>query len=336
MKNKIILSMATAVILTNNAYANDTTQLDTVTVTANKIEENLQKVPVSMTVFDEYSIEDRKIESVQDIAPHTPNFLLDDKTGGVFMPTIRGVSNPFPTLSQPVSVIIDGIPVSHSQGFNETLMDIERIEVLKGPQGTLYGKEAEAGVVNIISKKPDNETRGKIGVELGEDNKKQYTLSTSGPIVQDKFYVGIAAKHYEKDGFIKNTTLGGYSNDKEHNYGKINLRYTPSDDLEISLISSILKYDNGDIDFVDTTTLENRSTNANEQGYDKSSTTAHALKVSYDINDYLLESITSYRKVKTDALQIYPTFNFNSDADKEYDKYSQELKLSNSSDILNG
>ncbi len=336
MTRNIALSFIASLILSQSIYAEDNSpkELESVTVTANKIEENVQEVPISMTVFDEFAIEDRKIESVQDIAPYTSNFILEDKTGGVVMPTIRGISNPFPNLSQPASVIIDGIPVSHSQGFDVTLMDIERIEVLKGPQGTLYGKEAEAGVINIISKKPDNETKAKVGVELGEDNKRQYTFNASGPIVEDKFYVGIAAKHYEKDGFIKNNTLGGYSNDKEHNYGKINLRYTPKDNLEISLISSILKYDNGDIDYVDSTSYGDRTISTDQQGYDKSSITAHALKISYDINDYLLESITSYRKIKTDSLQVYPTFNFNYDYDKEHDKYSQEFKLSNSSDIF--
>jgi len=335
-KSKIILSLATAVILTNNLYAKDLNSLDTVTVTANKIEENLQEVPISISVFDEFSIEDRKIESIQDVALHTSNFMLMDKSGGIFMPTIRGISNSLPYSSagsQATSIVIDGIPVSSSQGYNITLMDIKRIEVLKGPQGTLYGKEAEAGVINIITKKPNNEIKGKIGIELGEDNKKQYILSASGPIVQDKLFVGVSAKHYEKDGFIKNTLLGGYINDKKNNYGRIHLRYTPSDDLEISLISSKLKHDNGNSDYLDSYTPNDKSVSSDGKGYDKSNTTSHALKVSYDINDYLFESITSYRDVTTDILQDYLTYSdyFSQEENK---KYSQEFRLSNSNDTF--
>ena len=310
--------------------------LENLTVTAQKTEEKVQEVPISMTVFDAIAIEDSKIESVQDIASYTSNFALIDKSAGVFTPTIRGISNSLPfgsSTSQPSSVIIDGIPVSTSQGFNETLMDIERIEVLKGPQGTLYGKEAEAGVINIITKQPNNETRGKIGVELGEDNKRQYTFSASGPIVEDKFYVGISAKHYEKDGFIKNTINGGYTDDREHNYGRLHLRYTPTDELEISLISSKLEYDDGNINYVIPYVPRDQGISTDEQGYDKSSTTAHALKVSYDINDYLLESITTYRNVTSDGLQDYTTYP-NYIFDREHDKYSQEFKLSNDSDIF--
>ena len=195
-------------------------------------------------------------------------------------------------------------------------------------------KNAEAGVINIISKKPDNETKAKVGVELGEDNKRQYTLSASGPIVEDKLYIGLSANHYEKDGYIKNTLLGGYSNDKEHDYGRLHLRYTPTDDLEISLISSLLQKDNGDIDFRNGAhTPGEVSVSVDEQGYDKSTVTSHALKVSYDINDYLLESITTYRNVKSDALQVY-TSSYSFDFQNDEDKYSQEFRLSNNSDIF--
>jgi iron complex outermembrane receptor protein len=310
--------------------------LGELTVTAQKTEENVQEVPISMTVFDAIAIEDSKIESVQDIASYTSNFALIDKSGGVFTPTIRGISNSLPfgsSTSQPSSVIIDGIPVSTSQGFNETLMDIERIEVLKGPQGTLYGKEAEAGVINIITKQPDNETIGKIGAEFGSDHKKQYTLSLSGPIVEDKLYVGLSAKHYEKDGFIKNNLNGGYTDDREHDYGRLHLRYTPTDELEISLISYRLKHDDGNINYVIPYVPRDQGISTDEQGYDKSSTAAHALKVSYDINDYLLESITTYRNVTSDQLQDYTTYP-NYIFDREHDKYSQEFKLSNDSDIF--
>jgi len=333
--SKIILSLAVSVILTNNLYAEDIKSLDTVTVTANKIEENVQEVPISMTVFDEFTIEDRKIESIQDVASYTSNFALMDKVGGAFTPTIRGITNPNTfSLTQPISVIINGIPISRSQGFNETLMDIERIEVLKGPQGTLYGKEAQAGVINIITKKPDNETKAKVGLELGEDNKRQYTFSASGPIIENKLFVGLSAKHYEKDGFIKNTLLGGYTNDKEHDYGKVNLRYTPNDDLEISLITSKLKQDDGNIDYVDSYTPDNKSVSTDIQGYDKSSTTSHALKVSYNINDYFLESITNYRNVKADALQDYNTMIPDHIFNNEHEKYSQEFRISHDSDIF--
>jgi len=331
MKRKIALSFVASLILSQSVYANDTKKLDTVTVTANKVEENVQEVPISMTVFDEFKIEDKKIESIEDVASYTSNFTLIDRAGGISFPSIRGISNSNAGGSQSASIIIDGIPVSASQGFNITLMDIERIEVLKGPQGTLYGNEAQAGVINVITKKPDNETRGKVGIELGEDNKRQYTLSASGPIVEDKFFVGLSAKHYEKDGFIEDTVHGGYVNDREHDYGRLNLRYTPTDNLEISLVSSMLKQDDGGIDYLNASDGY-KSKSVDMQGYDKSDTTSHALKVSYDINDYLFESITTHRNVDLNQLQTYSWggYHFLRDAKRS----SQEFRLSNSSDTF--
>jgi len=335
IQNKITLSLATAFILANNLHAKEIQSLDTIMVTAQKTEENIQEVPISMTVFDEFSIEDRKIESIENIAPYTSNFLLLNKANNYYSPSIRGISQAQGySLSNPVSVVVDGIPVASSLGFNEILMDIKRIEVLKGPQSTLYGKETQAGVINVITKKPDNETRIKLQGELGSDNKKELSLSASGAIIEDKLFIGLSAKHYEKDGFIKNRTLGGFANDKEYDYGRLHFRYTPSDNLEISLISSKHKLDNGDGDFSFTSNPDNRSITSSVQGYDKSDTTSHALKISYDINDYLFESITTHREYKTDALQNYhfaPIYDFHALINKTHKKTTQEFRLSNNS-----
>jgi len=336
MKRKIALSFVTSLLLSQSIYAKDTPKkLDSIMVTAQKMEENVQKVPISISVFNEFEIEDRKIESVFDVAEYTPNFTLMDQSGGYMTPTIRGMSNSLPastSTSQSSSILMDGIPISNSYGFNEALMDIERIEVLKGPQGTLYGKEAQSGVINIITKQPDNELRGKIGLELGSDNKRQYTLSASGPIIENELFIGLSAKHYEKDGFIKNTLLGGYTNDREHKYGRVNLRYTPTNNLEISLISSKLEKDNGNINYVIPYIPGEISTALDKQGYSKLNTTAHALKVSYDINDYLLESITTYRNVELDEFTVYSFFDYT--FNKDDDKYSQEFRLSNNNGLF--
>ncbi len=122
------------------------TTLETVTVTAQKTEEDVQDVPISITVLDDLEIEDRKIEKVTDIALATPNlsFVNMNYSGWTF-PVIRGIGSHW-TWASPISMFVDGIPVSNFSGFDETLMNIERIEVLKGPQGSLYGKDTEAGL----------------------------------------------------------------------------------------------------------------------------------------------------------------------------------------------
>ncbi|MDX9964567.1 TonB-dependent receptor [Desulfobacter postgatei] len=221
-------------------------QLEEVTVSAQKTEENVLDVPISMSVFDDFTIQDRMIDTVQDIAKYTPGLEIINLGCAVkSSPAIRGLYSGYEAKSSTAGLYIDGIPVTDGTGFDESLMDIERVEVLKGPQGTLYGKNTEVGVINIITKKPDNETKGKVVATAGSDSKKELAFSASGPVVKDRLYIGVSGKYYEKEGFIYNASKDKTEDDRKHNYGKINFRWTPTDNLEASLIYSKIKYDNG-------------------------------------------------------------------------------------------
>jgi len=337
MKRKIALSFITSLVLSQNVYAKDIKSLDTVTVTAQKVEENVQDVPVSISVFDEFDIQDMQIESAKDIAKYTPNLLLFNiNSSGVLMPTIRGLNTDYGSFSTSMAMFVDGVPIIGTSGLDAPISDVERIEVLKGPQGTLYGKGTESGVINIITKKPNNETKGKIGLELGSDNKRQYTFSASGPIVQDKFYMGLSVKHYEKDGYVYNAHLNKNADDIKNDYGKINLRFTPTDNLDISLISSKLKNDNTGTP-TGVKTEEKREKYTNKE-YTKTETALHALKIEYDFDKYKLESITSKKELKDRWLMDYdytPKFTSYSQNDSTSKNISQELRLSSNTDTFN-
>ena len=143
-------------------------ELGTLTVTAQKQEENVQEVPVSITVLDELDIEDRKIEKVGEIADYVPNLtLIDQGAPGGYVPSMRGISAPLFQMTVSTGLYVDGVPILMPIGFETGMFDIERIEVLRGPQGTLYGKNTEAGVISIITRQPDNEFRGRVSAEGG-------------------------------------------------------------------------------------------------------------------------------------------------------------------------
>jgi len=338
MKNKIALSFATSLLLSGSIYAQDTTQeLESITVTAQKTEENVQEVPIAMSVFDEFDMEDKRIKSIKDIAPYTSSLMFfDDANGAGFSPTIRGLKTDSGADSSSLAMYIDGVPMLGSIGFNAVFMDIERIEVLKGPQGTLYGKGAEAGVINIITKKSDNETKAKIGAEFGSDNKKEYSFGVSGPIVKDKLYIGVSGKHYEKDGMINNTYKGGQTDDREYNYGKVNLRYTPTDDLELSLISQLLQGDDGGVSWnpISATSRKNPST----VGISEPKTLLNAFRIKYNYDNYKFESITTHKKIEQRALRdfdftSYDVYHMRQNNDRE--NFSQEFRLSAKYDNFN-
>jgi len=332
MNKKITLSLFTALCLPSYIYAKDTKFLETLTVTAQKVEENSQQVPIPLTLFDEFAIEDKKIEVVEDIAQYTPNLMMfsygrSDATA----PSLRGVTSNIVNQDVTVGVYIDGIPMFDGWSLNETLNDIQRIEILKGPQGTLYGKNTQTGVINIITKQPNNETTKKATLELGSDNKRQLKLSASGPIIKDKLYVGITGNHYEKDGFLKDKITGELLDDRQRDSGKINLRYTPTQNLDISFINSIMKLDDGAIRFGMAQQTRDDIT-IDLPSYNRSKTVNNSLKVKYNLsNNSFLESVTTRRSFDNKNAADWdftndPAQKFHLTYDSQTTSYSQELR----------
>ncbi|MFV9644699.1 MAG: TonB-dependent receptor [Desulfobacterales bacterium] len=322
--------------------------LGTMTVTAQKQEENVQEVPVSITVFNEQDIEDKKIESVREIADFVPNLMIFD--AGVSQmrpPTMRGISAPIESHAVSTGLYVDGVPTLTVFGFEEEMVDIERIEVLRGPQGTLYGKNTETGVINIITRQPDNEFRGRVSAQGGEDKKGQFSLNLSGPIQKDRLFLGIAGQYYQKDGFIENTTTGDTVDDREHWFGRVHFRWTPLDDLDISLIASRLEYDDGapNENMGEKATAmfglpapQDRKVSSNVEGYNKSTTDAQSLKIAYDFTDSLTLTSVTARRVSYDYNFTDWDFSsatlMHSDKDSKYSKISQELRLDSSTEQL--
>ena len=323
-------------------------QLGSVTVTAQKTEEKAQEVPVSITVLDELAIDDRGIESILDVADYVPNLtVFANGVDGMNTPSMRGMHAEVTTFTVTTGMFMDGIPILNPCGYDDALVDIERVEVLRGPQGTLYGKSTETGVINIITKQPGNEYRAKAAAELGTDQKRQVALNFKGPIVQDKLFIGLAGKWYEKEGFIDNTYLGGPANDKRHWYGKAHLRWTPVEALDISLLASILQYDNdgnnmslgsAGVAAFGMPPFPDRQVACNFRGKNKANSSAQSLKIAYDLTESLkLTSVTTRRVFDDDFTADYdfsPATLQHNDKDNKYTTYSQELRLNSSGERL--
>ena len=321
-------------------------KMESITVTAQKQEENVQEVPVSITVFTAQGIEDRKIETVKDIADFVPNLaIIDNGLSGMNSPSMRGIHVAPYTYTTTTGLYLDGVPMITGVGFEEFLIDIERIEVLRGPQGTLYGKNTETGVINIISRQPDNKFKGKVSAAGGEDGKQDLSFNLSGPIQKDKIFFGVAGQYYQKDGFIENTVSGDMVDDREHWIGRAHLRWTPVEELDISLIVSRLEYDDGDINmnlrekgaamFGIDTPLDRKVT-SNLDGWNRSVRNAQSLKLVYGITDSLTLTSVTTNRIYEDRAMI--DFDYSSASlmhthkDNDHEKISQELRLDSSED----
>lgn len=338
---KLALLVATLFYL-STIQAEEIMTLETMTVTANKTEENVQEVSSSLTVFSGDKVNDLKMEGIFDVSNLTPNFtIIEAGAAGYNMPSMRGMFAEIHSHTVTVGLYVDGVPVLDGMGYEQALIDVERIEVLKGPQGTLYGKGAEAGIVNIVTRTPDNEVRGQVSAELGVDNKMKATGTFSGPIIKDKFYASLSLLHDQRDGWIENTS-GETVDDLQQDYVAAKLLFTPTSDLDITLGGTYFKYDNGQ-QHMNLTKLgassqyglpapEDRVVSSTLDGYDKTGTTSLSLKVEYQLSDTVkLSSVTANRKYLVDNLQDYdfaePEY-YHYQSKQETTRLSEEFQIS--------
>ena len=221
---------------TNEDEKVDMVEMETITVTAQKREEDVQKVTESITVLSDTFVEDAQIESTEDIWHYVPNLSTANAGSRDYFSRIRvrGISNT--AFGDPaVSLFIDDVSYAGVYAFNTALFDIERIEVLKGPQGTLYGKNTSGGAINIVTKSPGDTFEAKAGVEAGNFDKREINGVVNVPLLEDKLYFRLAGLYSTRDGYIKNLFTGGDVDNRETIAGSTSLFFTPADNLSFDL-----------------------------------------------------------------------------------------------------
>jgi len=235
-----------AVALADDAAAESATTLSAITVTADKTERALEDVPVSMTVIDGLDIEQSHITSMEQLEARVPGLAFQPYgQRGIKMPVMRGLSANIWSFSSSVLMMVDDVPVLMPQGFEASFLDIDRVEVLRGPQSTLYGRNAEAGVIAIHSLPMDDTPRASISAEVGSRDKRATRFSVARPLVEGKLYGSLSGSWLEQDGFVRNTVKGGRDDDYEHKYLNAGLRWTPTAGADLTLRYTRQDYDDG-------------------------------------------------------------------------------------------
>ncbi|MGH6649499.1 MAG: TonB-dependent receptor [Sphingopyxis sp.] len=208
-----------------------------IVVTARKRDETLSDVPIAVTAISGDTLVARGFNSVREAAVLSPGLNINsDGTGRAFV-SIRGVGVTLVQSVQPgVGLFIDGIYQPNTAYLNNPLLDVERIEVLRGPQGTLYGKNTMGGAINVITRQPGNDFEMRAnGSYAGPDNSWMVSGSVSGPIVTDKVALRVAAAHRQQDGFLTNSVIGGNANPLNTDSLNATLRVTPSDGFALTI-----------------------------------------------------------------------------------------------------
>ena len=331
--------------------------MEELVVTARRREETLQSVPLAVSALTAADLEELQANTLDALQGAVPNLNIVQGRGSTSSVNvfIRGVGQPdaLQTFDPGVGVYADGVFLSRIQGSLLTLFDVERVEVLRGPQGTLYGKNAIGGAINVISRTPGDEPEFQGRITYGRFDKVKAEAYAGGPLVDGKLSASFAATYDRRDGIVTDPATGQRFNDDETFSGRAKVVATPTDTLELVLSADYTNQDSAlalgraEADLIQTDLFTDATTvllPAPTTEYDFTGSTSFtmgegqelehwgvSLTANWDIDDSLsLVSITAYR-------QLDPDFFIDIDATEfrlgdvfvfiDQNQVSQELQL---------
>ncbi|MDB5364170.1 MAG: hypothetical protein JWM77_97 [Rhodospirillales bacterium] len=327
-------------------------QLEEIVVTAERRETQLQKTALAVSAFSSTMLAERQINNVREAAANIPGILIQTTTGvsnaaRIFMRGV-GQDNAGLYFDPSVGVYVDGVYYPRINGAFFDFFDIERLEVLRGPQGTLYGRNTSAGAIKIISKTPSFDQYTVAGdVAYGSYNTLDIRAYGSGPLIDGKVAASISGLYRSRDGLTTDTALGGRKvNNKDYGAARLKFLFTPTDRLrvEVSLDGIADKSD----PFIATTpitlatkqqVLDNlfttnvpAATGAPKPFFSDLYTVGGAINARYDLGDGLaINSITGLRSLRTSLilpiLAVAPGITANTSYNIRDWTVSEELNL---------
>ncbi|MEM9623566.1 MAG: TonB-dependent receptor plug domain-containing protein, partial [Pseudomonadota bacterium] len=245
LASMLALMLAVTTLLSQTAIA---AELEEIVVTARKTSESLQDTPVAVSVLSDEFFDETGFNTITEIVKFVPGYDFSPiTTTRAASPSIRGIS----TFSfsegfeSSVATVIDGVPMGReAQGFFD-LYDVERVEVLKGPQGTLFGKNTSAGVINIVTKQPEYEFGASSDLTLGSRGERRLRASVTGPIMDNQLAYRITGSMHQNDGMLDNQLAGEEDiNSKDTWSLRGKFLYEPTERLSALLILDYTDEDN--------------------------------------------------------------------------------------------
>ena len=248
--NSVVLPLTVFGFLAAASSAAGAQGIEEIIVTAQKREQSLQDVPISITAFTGEFLEDSGIDTLQQLGQYTPNLSLAS-SGQLANNRIilRGVGSVGNSAIEPsVAVFVDGIYIPRPSSVIGTLTDLEIVEVLRGPQGTLFGRNASMGALNIRTRKPEDEFSGDIRASYGNYDHLQVAGALSGAFSPD-IAGRVAFQYSDRDGYGENSFTRDGSNSDVGDWDDVSLRgklfFEPDTDLDITLTADYSRINNG-------------------------------------------------------------------------------------------
>jgi outer membrane receptor protein involved in Fe transport len=207
-------------------------------VTAQKREEDIQDVPIAISAFTQEQLTDRQVAGGPDLMTQVPNFTFTKTNFSSYSIQIRGIGTQAisATTDPAVAIAFNNTPFIRNRFFEQEFYDLQRVEVLRGPQGTLYGRNATAGVVNIISAKPSFGYEAKLSADVANYNSTRLEGMINLPLVEDKVAMRLAGAWTKREGFVTNEITGNPIDGRDLWSTRLSLRFSPTDRIDANLI----------------------------------------------------------------------------------------------------
>jgi iron complex outermembrane receptor protein len=337
-----LLGAATLVLLptAQAAPAGEDLKLEEVVVTAQRREEQIQDVPVAVSAFNPVEMERRQAFNVVDIVSNVPNLVGNNNIGQGTATTVflRGIGSTesIVTLETALGFYIDDVYISRQGVNNLSLYDVERVEVLRGPQGTLYGRNTTGGALKVITARPNSEFGGSAEASYGEYNRWSLKGSINVPL-SDTFFMRAGAFVEQGDGYSDNLFNGREVNDRNGWGGRVAFRWVPTDTYEGIFSVDYYKSDQNGLYAADIAGIiaprakDLFTVNSGTDTSNIGETYGASLTLNFNLSDALqLQSITGFRNVYQKwnlDLTDEPVSMFLLRTINDTDSYSQELKL---------
>ncbi|MGK0234825.1 MAG: iron complex outermembrane receptor protein [Psychroserpens sp.] len=321
-----------------------TGELDEVIISANRRLQNIQKTAVSVSAISAKEVAQLQIKEFNELSSIAPNFnTFDDGGTGIFtLISTRGISTI--DVNPTVGVYVDDVPYFTSLAFPLSLSDVDKIEILRGPQGTLYGRNALAGVIKITSKRPQNKLTGFATLSYGNLNAKEIGFGFGAPLVKDKLFFRASGTINERDGFVKNEFNNTDLQNRKSIDANFRFKYFANDRLTLGLLYNVQRRESNAYAFVTSTPdntfqdiLENTpyQVNFDTDVLQTAVTQNLAFNLKYDFNTFSLDAITAYQvtdQYSLDELDFSPLNIQSASKDSDYINFSQEIRLASNGD----
>jgi outer membrane receptor protein involved in Fe transport len=213
-------------------------EVEALIVTAQKREEDIQDVPIAISAFSQEDLTRSQVAGGPDLITQVPNMTFTKTNFSSYSIQLRGIGTQAisATTDPAVAVAFNNTPFIRNRFFEQEFYDLQRVEVLRGPQGTLYGRNATAGVVNIISQKPKFIAEAKLSGDIGNFSSSRVEGMVNIPLVEDKVAVRLAGAWTKRDGYGVNGLTGNPIDGRDLWSTRLSLRMAPTDRLDVNLI----------------------------------------------------------------------------------------------------